>query len=653
MKKSLLPLFSLSAAVVIMGLTNPQSGPIIPDYSQAERSSIPEAFRWRFEDIYASPEVWRAELLQTRKSLVKFEAGVKKATSSPARLTECLILHEELSTSLAKLVGYPSLQSQVQWSNALFQNMLSEARRLQVDLDTATRLLETNLRLADESRIKSWVESEQGLGPYRLFLRRVQKSKAHSLPEDAERVAAQVKLFSDGPRTAADVLRGLDMPRPEVTLPDGSKLVLAGANWMRLSRSAKAEERRAAYEAMAINRKRFENTFAALLDMSVKRDLFEANIRGFSDCLSAELFPYDVDPKVYRNLVQTVRSRLEHYHRFLQLKKRILGLEEFHTYDLGLQAAGGPPLRYSFDDARRLVQEAVAPIGPEYASLARRAFDERWFDVFGHKDKINLGSANALYGVHPYICLDFLGRFFDLLTVAHELGHGLNFWLSEKTQPFAAADPVWFASEVPSIMNEILLIKHLLQSPGDDRGKLALLSEFLERLDVLLFFSARQAELQLAAHEHVEKGGTLSPEWLNARQLELERHYYGAPKGIMTVEEYVQSDWNHPNMYFAPFQGYFYVVGAVTSLALADKIREGGETAGEYIKFLKAGSSQPIMDVLRHLGVDLSTPKAVEDALSTYDRLVADMDRLSARMKKNETDSSTATKLIKPPVKKI
>jgi oligoendopeptidase F len=439
-----------------------------------------------------------------------------------------------------------------------------------------------------------------------------------------------VKLFSDGPKIASDVLRGLDMPRAEVVLPDGTKLTLDGATRMKLSGSAKAEERKAADVAMAASRKHFENTFAALLDMSVKRDFFEAKIYGFADCLSAELFPYGVDPSVYRNLVQTVKGGLEPYHRFLRLKKKILGLDGLHPYDLALRTSAGRALRYSFDDARRLVEEAVVPLGQEYASQARRAFDERWFDVYGHKDKINLGSANPVYGVHPYICLDFHGSFFDLITVAHELGHGLNFWLSEKAQPFAASAPVWFATEIPSTLNEILLMKHLLERPGDERHKLALLSEFLERLNVLLFFSTRQAELQLTAHEHVERGGTLSPEWLNANELELARHYYGAAKGVMIVDDYVQSDWNHPNTYFAPFQGYFYVVGAATSLALADKVREGGEAARKYIDFLKAGSSRPIMDVIREMGVDLGTPKAVEEALRTYDRLVSDLERLSA-----------------------
>ena len=633
MKKLAISLFLVLTSAAIFWPANPQTDPIIPNYSQSERSAVLEAFRWRFEDIYPSAPVWRADVVEATKNLAQLEAMAKDWVSSPPQMAECLELHEALSARLAKLSGYAFLQSQVQWSNTEFQNMSSEANRLLVDLAAKTGRLEADVLRLGQKRLETSLESEPRLKPFRVFLRRALKKKDHILSQEAEDVASMVKLFSGGSKTASDLLRDFDMPEPEAALPDGSKLSLDGANRRKLASSTNAAERKAADEARGANLKRFENTFAALLDMSVKKDFFEAKIHRFSDCLSAELFPYDVDPDVYRNLVSSVKARLEPYHRFLRLRKKILGLAELHPYDSWLQTAAGSPPRFSFGDARRLVLESASPLGSEYSALVRRAFEERWFDVYGHKDKAGiLGSASPVYGVHPFICLDFRGSFFDLITVAHELGHGLNFFLAEQAQPFAAADPVWFATEIPSTFHEILLMKSLLERPGDDRRKLELLSAFLERLNVLLFFSAQHADLQLAAHEHVEKGGTLSPEWLNAKQLELARHYLGHDKGVMAVDDYIQSDWNHPNMFFAPFQGYFYVVGAVTSLALDDKLRKDGETARKYIAFLSAGSSRPIMDALRELGVDLSTPKPVEEALAMYDRLVGEMETLAGRV---------------------
>jgi oligoendopeptidase F len=445
-----------------------------------------------------------------------------------------------------------------------------------------------------------------------------------------------VGLFSDGPRVAADCLRDLDMPKAEAVLANGTKLPLTGQNWWKLSLSPKALERRAAQEAWALNRKHYENTFAALLDMGVKRDLFYATVRHYPDCLSAELQPYGVSPAVYRTMVQTVRGNLAPYHRFLRLRKRMLELPELRSSDGFLPTVPGSEMRFSFAEARSLTEESLRPLGREYGDLVRRAFDGHWFDVYMHKDKMNFGSAQSLKGVHPFINLDFRGSFFDLITVTHELGHALNFYLAEKSQPYAAADVVWFASEIPSTFNEVLLMKHMLEQTKDERLKLALLAELLQRLNVLFFFDVQNAEMQLAMHEHVEKGGTLAPAWLNAKQLELTRHYLGHDLGVVKVDDYVQGEWNHPSMFFSPFQSYFYAVGAAMALALADPVAHDPGAAKKYLTFLKAGSSRPILDVLKELGVDLTTSKPWLDALAAYNRLVERMEILQARVARQE-----------------
>ena len=607
-------------------------GADIPDYSQSERAAIPEQFRWRLEDIYPSQIVWRAEMIVVKSDLARFESMLKRGGDSPEKLADCLGLQENLTMRLAKLQGYASLNSQVQWHDTLFQDMQSEAGQVQADLDVQTALLEAIILRLDENKLAEFSGSESRLLVFRGFLLQVLRNKGHSLSPEAARVASQAALFSDGPRIAADCLRNLDMPRPEVILPDGTKLPLTWKNWQKLSSSADAAERRAADEERCLNLKRFENTFAALLDASVKRDFFEAAIRNFPDCLSAELLPYGVPPGVYRTMVQTLHSHLDPYHRFLRLRKKILGLPELHHSDEYMEPVPGIDLRFSFEEARQMVEESLKPLGAEYCALARKAFDGRWFDVYQHKEKMNLGSAQTVAGVHPFINLDFRGTFFDLLTVTHELGHALSFFLAEKSQPYASSDVVWFASEIPSTFHEVLLMDRLLDQAGDDRSRLALLSQFLERLNTLLFFSGQHAELQLAMHEHVEKGGTLSPAWLNAKQLELERHYQGHDLGVVRVDDYVQSEWNHPNTFFAPFQSYFYVIGAAVSLAQAEKVCADQEAARKYLAFLKSGSSRPILEVFKELGVDLNTPQPYLDALAAYDRLVGNMETLQARL---------------------
>jgi oligoendopeptidase F len=631
------PLCLVLAACLSFAAERP--APAVPDYSQGERAAVPEAFRWRLEDVYPTPAAWQADLDEAGRGLEKLSSLLQAPADFPRLLPDCLELHESLARRLAKLQGYASLQSQVQWSDARFQDMQAQAGRLLASLAEQKALIDSRLLAADEAEMKARFGNEPRLAPYRNALRQVLENRGHALDAEAARIVSRAGLFADGSRVAADCLRNLDMPPPEAVLPDGTRLSLTGREWWRLSRSPVAAERRAADEAPCLNRRRYENTFAALLDTGVKRDLFQATVRRFPDCLSAELQPYGVPAAVYRNMVQSLRGRLAPYHRFLRLRRRILGLAELHPYDNGLPTVPGDDPRFTFAEARKLVEESLRPLGAEYAGLARRAFDERWFDVYQHKDRMCFGSAQSLPGVHPFISLDFRGGFFDLLTMAHELGHALNFYLAEKAQPFAASDVVWFVSEVPSTFNEVVLMEHLLERASDDRGRLAALARLLERLDVLLFFSARQAEMQLAMHEHVEAGGTLTPAWLNAKQLELSRFYQGHDRGVMVVDDYVQSEWNHPNSFFAPFQGYYYVVGAVASLALAGKVRSNSDAAAKYVAFLKSGGSRPILEVLKEMGIDLATSKPYEDAMAAYERLVVRMEELQARLSASAPNS--------------
>ncbi len=601
----------------------------IPDYSNAERSQVPEAFRWRVEDIYPSEEAWRADLIQARRDLDTLDVMVKNWTSSPQRMATFLERYEKLFRLDAKLGLWPSLQQQTHLTDARFQDLESEARQFTVDLSTTIASMDADIINLGRERIENDLRAEPRLSPYRALLEEALRKKDHVLSDEAEEVAAAVGMFSDGPSAAAYFLLNVEMPKAEAVLPDSSRVTLDRATRDRLLQSKDPAERKAAHEASVANRKRFENTFAALADMSVKRDLFRARVHHFPACLSDELFRYDVDPAVYRNLVQTLRSNLEPYHRYLRLRTRILGLEELHPYDAYLPVAPDVRLQFPFDEARALVQESTAPLGPQYAGLVRQAFDQRWMDVYPYKDKAGLGSATSGYGVHPYVLLNYGGDFFDLITVAHELGHALSFAIAERAQPFATAQSSWFLSEVPSTLNEILLMQHLAARPGDDRTKLALLAEFVDRLSTLLFFSARGAEFELSIHEQVEGGGTLSAAWLDTTQLKLTRHYSGHAQGAMIVDDYVQSEWIHPNLFFAPFQSYFYVVGAVTSLALAEEIQDG---AAKYMAFLEAGSSRPPAVLLKEAGVDLSGPEPVLRALRAYDRLLDQLEAIQDRL---------------------
>lgn len=612
-------------------LAAPLAATAVADPADA-RSASPAALHWRVEDIYPDEAAWRADLERARAELVDERALAGDWTSSPRRMAEYLERYERLTRLDARLGRWPSLQAMTHLSDAHIQDLDGTARQFSADLSAGLANLEPDVARLGRAAVDSCLRVEPRLLPYRPILERALRRGEHLLPAAAEEIAAGVSLFADGPRIAADCLLR-ELPPPEIVMPDSSSTHPDRAARVRMLTSSDARLRRAAHEGAAANRHRFAGTFAALMDMGAKRDLFQARSHHFPDCLSAELARYDVEPAVYLNLVETIRGHLEPYHRYLRLRARLLHLDTLRSADTFLPTVGGEPSHSTFAEARALVQASTKPLGPEYAARVRAAFDGGWMDVEPAPDKAGLGSAMSGLGVHPYVLLNFRGDFFDVLTVTHELGHALSFDLAERGQPFATADVPWFLSELPSTCNEVLLLQYLADRPGDDRARLAHLAEFVERLNTLLFYTTQGAEFQLAVHRQVEAGGTLSAEWLDARQLELTRHYCGHDRGVMQVDEYVRSEWIRPNMLFAPFQDYFYVVGTVASLAIADRIHELGPAEGRrYVAFLEAGSSRPPLALLRDLGVDLDTPEPILRALRYYDRLVDRMEAIADRL---------------------
>ena len=607
----------------------------IPDYSQTERAGVPESLRWRIEDLYPDVGAWRADLAAARAETEALASMAGEWTSTPQRMADFLERYEGLVTRGGRLHLYATLQAETGQTHPEFRSMLGEANRFYADMTARLAFVDTGILRMGRTGVEERLKTEPRLVPYRVLFEQVLRKSDHIRSEEVEEVMAMVEPVTSAPFAAASLLRYSDLPGPEATLPDGTRVVLDDAEERRLRRSEDAAERRLAAEAVARNRERYKNTFAALLDGTVNRDLFEARVRRHPDVLTAELFRYGVDPAVYRNLVRTVRGNLGPFHRLLRLRKKMLGLREMRYHDVSLPVASGPRQRIPFEEARRLVLEATAPLGPEYAAPLRRAFEERWLDVYPHKDKNPGGSSSFTRGAHSYVLLNFGGSVFDTRTLAHELGHALHYYMADTSQPFGSAEPSWFLSEVPSNFNEILLMEHQRAAEGDDRIRLKVLSDLLDMLYFNIYHVTLWAEFDLAIHERVEQGGTLTPDWLNERYLELVRHYYGHDRGITVVDDRVGSEWVEVLHFHRRYSAYLYAIGAVTSLSLADSVLKGGEPeAKRYLEFLKAGGSRPPLDLLNGMGVDLTGPGSVERALGVFDGMVAEMEKVSERVAK-------------------
>ncbi len=605
------------------------------DRSQTPRSQVPAGVQWKVTDLFKDEAAWRTELEAVRKVAATVPGLAKDWTSTPARMADLLVTLDGLQLRMERLGSYASRLSDTDMAESRFQTMKGEVQSLMVGFGAQLAFLEPEVLKLGKEAVEKAVKAEPRLAHFAFGLRKILRGAAHVLPEGEARVASLTGLFGGSTAKAAGLLNNLDIPRPEVTLSDGTKVVLGMANYQKYRASAQVEDRRKVMEAYWAHQKKYENTFAALLDGATQQHLFHARIRKFETCLEAALFENVVDPEVYHALIQAVRSNLEPMHRLLRLRQRLLKLPEYRYNDLYASAVSSVSKTYPYAEAQALIQAAMAPMGEGYTSVLKRAFTEGWIDVYPNKGKVSGAYSSGMFGVHPFVLMNFDGRYQEVSTLAHELGHALHSHFSDATQPYALSQYPIFLAEIASTFNECLLMDHLLKTEKDDRLKLYLLDQYLENLRGTMYRQTLFAEFELAMHQRVEQGQTLTAEWLNAKYLELTRFYYGHDKGVVKVEEGIQNEWSGIPHFFYNFYVYQYATGVMASTSLAEAVlKEGAPARDRYLAFLKAGGSAYPLDTLGKAGVDMRKPEAMAKAFQVFDRFVDEMERIVVRLEK-------------------
>ena len=608
----------------------------VPDYSTTDRAKVPEAFKARITDIYASPAAWAKELADVKQAMEAVTVKAQGWTATPGALAAFLDWQSGLQQRVLRLNAYASLQSDLDMADSSLQAMRGQAQDLLVTFSARLTFMDPDVVALGPVRLEAFLKAEPRLAPYKVGLLRTLRLKDHVLPTQAERVAVLAGSFTDAPATASSLLNDVDIIRPTVTLSTGERIVVNTPNYQKYRGSKVAEDRRRVIEAFWASQKPFENTQAVLMDANVKAHLFNARAHGYTSCLEAALYPNAIDTAVYHDLVTTLRANLGPLHRLLRLRKRMLGLKDLHYSDLYVSAVGKADRVFSYDEAKDLVRKATAPLGPRYAQALDTALGNRWVDVYANKGKQSGAySTDSSYGFHPFIKMSFDGTYLGVSTLAHELGHAMHSFHSDAAQPFPTANYPTFLAEIASTFNENLLMRHLLATAGDDAFKLYLLDSYLEQVRGTLYRQGLFADFELAMHEQVEKGQSLTPEWLNRKYLELTRLYYGHDAGVVTVDEFIQSEWSEIPHFYMNFYVFQYATSMAASMSLTEAVLKEGEPArARYLKFLEAGSSRFPLDSLRTAGVDFNTPKPLTDALQAFDRLVGDMETIYARLAK-------------------
>ena len=597
-----------------------------------DRSKIADRYKWDLTALFPSDREWRSQKDKLAAELPQLGEFRDTLASSAQRLADALETHSRLDRELKRLRVYASLISDQDTRVSAYQGMKQEMLQLSSTFDAEGSYIEPEILKIDRGTLDQFLAREPRLQVYRHYLDDVTRRRAHTGSEAEEKLLANSSVISSGPSTIYNIFSNADFPYSSVVLSDGKTVKLDQAAYTLHRASPVREDRQKVMASFMGALGAYRGTFGSIMNTSVQASIFYSRARNYDSGLQASLDDSNIPVSVYTKLLEGVNRNLPAFHRYLALRKRMLGVPELHYYDLYAPLVKSVDKQYSVDAAEKNILQALAPLGPDYAAGARRAFSDRWIDFYPADGKAPGGYMHGdAYDVHPYILVNYNGQYDDMSTVAHELGHSIQTYLSDKTQPYPLASYPIFVAEVASTFNEALLLEHMLQTVTDDQTKLSLLGEYLENITLTMFRQTQFAEFELRMHEMAEKGEPLTGDSISKLYSEIVKKYYGHDQGICKVDDYVAYEWAFiPHFYFG-FYVYQYATSFAASSALSEKVlaHEAGATE-RYLRFLSSGGSKYPIELLKDAGIDMTTDEPLELTVKKMNRVMDEIDALLA-----------------------
>jgi oligoendopeptidase F len=630
------------ALLLLLALNQPvmagdQSQSKIPDYSLTERKDIPVEYTWRVEDIYPGIAEWKKDKALVNELINQLAKMSNDWTTSPQKMLTLLELKDRIEIKGEKIETYANLQNDTDLGNPVYQQMRGETQDISVRYDTIISFFKPDILKLGKESFAQYLKKEPGLKPYVFQVEKILRTKAHVLPAEQEKIYSYSGLFSDTPAKAAGILNNVEMPSPVITLSNGKVITLNLANYIRYRSVKKRSDRALVMKTYWKNHKKFENTFAALLDGAMKEHLYNARIHNYSDTLEARLSQNNIDPLVYHKLIKSVRENLAPLHRYLKVKQELLGLDQFKYEDIYASAVKNIEKTFTFEEAQQINIDMMKVLGKDYSAALLKAFKNRWIDRYANKNKESGYYSANVYGVHPFVKMNYNGAYETVSMLAHELGHAMHSYFANRAQHYVNSRYTNFLAEIASTFNESVLVDYLLKHETDDLFKLYILDAFLQQVKGTVYRQVHFAEFELAMHRQVEDGKTLTADWLNKKYLELARYYYGHDKGVTEIGDYIQNEWAGIPHFFLNYYVYTYSTGMISSTALAQMVLTGSKTEKEkYLDFLKAGGSNYSLEILKQAGVDITTDKPYQMVFQRFNQLVSEMETIVLRLKKNK-----------------
>lgn len=594
--------------------------------SNIERKDVPVLFQWQVQDIFPNDASWSLACSRLKDDVMSFSA-FRNTLNSAENLRACLAARDSLALAAERIYAYARLYRDTDTGNQAYQALVGQAEALVAECNNAVAFVEPEILGLPTHLLKEFTAQDDGFKEYAHYLDNLLRMSLHVLSKNEEELLAKSRLATASAENIFRVLTGADMSFPPALDAEGSSVLVSEGSYLLNMTSKDRVLRKNTFKNLMDTYKSFRNTFASSLAGNCRTAAFYAQTRNFKDTLTASLAEDNIPASVFENLLSCVNDNLKPLHNYISLKKKALNLSKLHPYDIyaPLATTDAEAFAYSFPEACSIIKDCLKPLGEDYGAILEKAFASRWLDVYENRGKQSGAYSWGLYGVHPFVLLNYQPRYNSVSTIAHEMGHALHSYLSSNQQTYVNSDYTIFCAEVASTTNEIFLLEHMLkQSEGTQR--IFLLCQFLEAVRTTVFRQVQFSEFEAFIHGEINEGRTLTAQNLENLWLDLNRKYYGVD---FALDEELAAEWSRIPHFYRPFYVYKYATGYAAATCFAESILQESPGAREnYLRFLSSGGSDYSLNLLRSAGVDLNSPEPIKALMEKFNEKLSELESL-------------------------
>lgn len=590
-----------------------------------KRSEVAEENKWNVEDLFDGQKAWDqtyADLQQEVKKIAEFQGKLDNAKSVKA----CFTLEDDISLKAERLYVYAHLHHDEDTANPTYQALSQKAKKMSVQIGEALSFVTPEILSLPDDKLDAFIADPE-LAAYKFTLTEMKREKAHILSKNEEALLAQVGNLAQAPQTIFGMLNNADFKFPKIKNEEGKEVELTHGNYIQFLESPNREVRERAFKAVYATYAKQKNTIAATLNANVNKNIFYANVRKYPSVLEMSLYGDNIPQEVYTNLIDTIHESLPLLHRYMNLRKKLLGVDELHMYDLFAPLVDEYKMDITYDQAKKTVSDGLKPLGQDYLKSLQEGFDNKWIDVYENENKRTGAYSWGAFGTHPFVLLNHKDNLNSMFTLAHEMGHALHSYYSDNSLPYRDAQYTIFLAEVASTTNEALLMDYLLKKSTDPKEKMYLLTYYADQFRTTVFRQTMFAEFEKLIHERAEQGEALTPQALSEIYYDLNVKYHG--KG-MAVDQDIEMEWARIPHFYNSFYVYKYATGFSAATSFSKQILEEGQPAVDrYLGFLKSGGSDFSINILKKAGVDMSSPQPIREAMSVFENVIEQLEQLT------------------------